>query len=78
MNWLELLGFGPIIDFEKEDDMSAKKTERNQTIVEMHEQGMTYAEIAKEMGISAARVFVIYHREHERKEKEEDDNVVLQ
>lgn len=51
--------------------MSAKKTERNQTIVEMHEQGMTYKEIAAEMGISAARVFAIYQRERERKDKEE-------
>lgn len=71
MNWLELLGFGPIIDFEKEDDMSARKDQRNQTIVEMHERGMTYKEIAAEMGISAARVFAIYQREKERKDKEE-------
>ena len=70
MNWLELLGFGSIIDFEKEDDMSTKKTERNQIIVEMHKKGMTYAEIAAELGISAARVFAVYQREHERKGKE--------
>ncbi|MBO7325889.1 MAG: helix-turn-helix domain-containing protein [Clostridia bacterium] len=49
--------------------MSAKKTDRNERIVEMHEQGMSYKEIVAELGISAARVFVIYQREKERKGK---------
>lgn len=51
-----------------------RKTERNQEICQLRQQGMSYRAIALEHGISIIRVRQILETENEQKTKQEESN----